>query len=646
MTDWFAISPPSVAAAATPQDPELTSSNTTSPESSTIPNGPPYFPTTAQVGGRPTPSIDDPVCAVLAFFFLVATAAHMTIFQINKKHGHLFVFSAMMFAFSLIRALALILRIAQAGYPTSGNVAIAAGVLTMAGTVLVFIINLFFAQRILRGYHPNFGWSKPARFMFRFLVASVVISLIMVIVASVQSFFTADEGTRERSHKVQLFGGTYMAVLAFLPIPIVVLAAILPRKYVIEKFGTGSWHAKLFIVLFVAAIESLGAGFRAGTNFVPRPMDDPAWYDSRAAYYVFNFVFDLIVTYLYLLSGFHRRFHVPNGANGPGSYMGALPTNRMSHGSMRPMSHQQHHVHVAQPASFMSSETLATQLGRAPSPTTSKQNVGYAGYQNASATSLKKGLGSLTPQQLQQQRKQRNRLSKSNPRPFGRSNASLASQETYVGSIAPSFAETPSSLYRGYSPMLRHFPSDPFVGMGGVDTSMPLPPVPALPASATSGAPDSGLVGTGASPDGTIHEEPDYVMAAAGDVVDAEGRPTTASSATGGRARRPSDVLTDMLDKMESVRESVEMYRKRGSAERTGSGLQVRWSGADFDDEKEALPLPPPPTAAAPPPANSGGYRAVPNQDATPRPSLSSSRYATEFDDFDSDEKMGELRKS
>ncbi|ETS83798.1 hypothetical protein PFICI_05674 [Pestalotiopsis fici W106-1] len=561
----------------------------------------------------------------------------------------------MMFAFSLIRALALLLRIAQAGYPTNGRLAIAASVLTMAGTILVFIINLFFAQRILRGYHPNFGWSKPARIVFRFLVASVVISLLMVIISTVQSFFTLDEGTRMRSHKVQLFGGTYMAVLAFLPIPIVVLAAILPRKYVIEKFGSGSWRAKLFIVLFVAAIESLGAGFRAGTNFVPRPMNDPAWYDSRAAYYVFNFVFDLIVTYLYLLSGFHRRFHVPNGANGPGSYMGALPTDRMSHGSLRPMSHQHqhphhHHRHVAQPASFQSCDTLTTQQGRAPSPKmhNGKLHVGYTGYQNASATSLKKGGGNSVLLQQQQQRKQRNRLSKSNPRPFGRSNASLASQDTYVGSIAPSIAETPSSMYRGYSPMLRQFPSDPFVGVGGgggggVDTSMPLPPVPALPASAT--AADSGLYG--ASPDGTIHEEPDYMVAAGGaGMVDAEGRPTTGSSASaggGGRARRPSDVLSDMLDKMESVRESVEMYRKRGSVERTTSdGLQGWRGGLDFEDEKEALPLPPPPSAVA----TNGVYRAVPTHDATPRPSLSSSRYATEFDDLDSDEKMGELRKS
>ncbi|KAK6213987.1 hypothetical protein LQW54_004761 [Pestalotiopsis sp. IQ-011] len=611
MVDWFDISPPSVGAAATPQDPELApSANTTSPASPAS-NGPPYLPTTAQVGGQPIPSIDDPISAVLAFLFLIATAAHMTIFQINKKHGHLFVFSAMMFAFSLIRALALILRIALASYPTNGRLGIAASVLTMAGTILVFIINLFFAQRILRGYHPNFGWSKPARMVFRFLVASVVISLLMVIISTVQSFFTLDEATRLRDHKVQLFGGTYMAVLAFLPIPIVVIAMIVPRKYVIEKFGSGSWRAKLFIVLFVAAIESLGAAFRAGTNFVPRPIDDPAWYDSRAAYYVFNFVFDLIVTYLYLLSGFHRRFHVPNGANGPGSYMGALPTDRPHRGSPRPMSSH----HQAVPASFQSCDTLATSnLGPAPSPTVqgSKTQLGYAGYNNVSATSLKKGGNP------QQQRKQRNRLSKSNPRPFGRSNASLASQDTYVGSTAPSIAETPASLYRGYSPMLRQFSSDPFIGMAA---DMPLPPVPALPTGA------DGLYDRG-SADHTIHEEPDYVVAgdaAAG--AEAGARPTS-------KARRPSDVLSDMLDKMESVRESVEMYRKRGSAERTGDGLQV-WGSRDFE-EKPGVDV----EAAA---ADGAGAA---YKDATPRQSItSSSRYNINFDGFDSDEKMGELRK-
>lgn len=228
----------------------------------------------------------------------------------------------MMFAFCMIRAAALAMRIAWAARPTSVRVAIAANILAQAGTVVVFIINLFLAQRIVRGYHPEFGWSTPARVLFRFFFFSVVACLIMVIVATVQSFYTLDVRIKEADRLVQLFSGTYLALLAFLPIPIVILAATLPRSYRVEKFGEGSWAAKLVLLLMTATLLSIGAFFRAGTNFEPRPLRNPAWYHSRATFYIFNFVLDAIVAYTYLASFFHKRFYVPPKAKGPGSYSG------------------------------------------------------------------------------------------------------------------------------------------------------------------------------------------------------------------------------------------------------------------------------------------------------------------------------------
>ena len=283
---------------------------------------PPYPPTTAVVGGVPTSAVDDPISGVLLALFLISATAHMAVFQVNRLRGHFFIFSAMMFAFSMIRAAALAMRIAWAARPTSVRVAIAANILAQAGTVVVFIINLFLAQRIVRGYHPEFGWSTPARVLFRFFFFSVVACLIMVIVATVQSFYTLDVRTKEADRLVQLFSGTYLALLAFLPIPIVILAATLPRSYRVEKFGEGSWTAKLALLLMTATLLSIGAFFRAGTNFEPRPLRNPAWYHSRATFYIFNFVLDAIVAYTYLASFFHKRFYVPPKAKGPGSYSG------------------------------------------------------------------------------------------------------------------------------------------------------------------------------------------------------------------------------------------------------------------------------------------------------------------------------------
>ncbi|KAK9784616.1 hypothetical protein SCARD494_12668 [Seiridium cardinale] len=599
MTDWTLIQPPSVGADATPQDPELAPSiNTTT--STVTTNGAPYLPTTAQVGGVPSPAVDDPICAVLAFLFLIATAAHMAIFQINKRRDHLFVFSAMMFAFSLIRALALILRIAWASYSTNARLAIAANVLTQAGTVLVFIINLFFAQRILRGYHPKFGWSKPAGILFKFLFASVVLSLLMVIITTTQSFFTLDETTREADRRVQLFGSTYLAILAFLPIPIVTLAAIIPRQYVVEKFGTGSWRAKMFLLLFTASLMTLGAGFRMGTNYSPRPIADPAWYHSRGPYYAFNYVLDLIVTYVYLSISFHKRFHIPNGAKGPGSYRGVLPTEKSKYTQRSPR-------RGSAGRTFHSAETLTTHFGPAPSPTvhSSKLPIGYVGY-NDSVSSFKNA---------PHRKPQRHRLSKTTIR---RSNASLGSQDTFVGSTSPSVTDVaPSlpSLYRGVAGQDRGL-GMPLryseLSMSGAESStLPpaLPPVPVMPAAVES------MYGT--SREGTIYEEP-YAGASesaeSSSIRYAEGPNNNADS-----VKRSSDVLSDMLEKMGSVRDSVDSFRgghKRGSAERTSNGLRM-WGSRDFEM------------------SGAGIYRAELEGESKRVPSASSSRYDVEFDGFD-----------
>ncbi|KAK3395225.1 hypothetical protein B0H63DRAFT_65371 [Podospora didyma] len=286
-------------------------------------SGPPYLPTTASPGGLPTPIPDDAVSGVLLLFFVCGAAFHMTTFQINRRRGHKFIFSVLLFGFCMARIAALTMRIVWASYPTNVNVAIAANIFVAAGVLLLFIVNLLFTQRMVRAYHPNFGWNRTITMAFRFLIGSVIALLIMVIVATVHSFFTLDPDARQKDRSVQLFAGTYLAVLAFLPIPILTIASLYPRSHPIEKFGYGSFRTKMYLVLGTATILTLGAGFRIGVNFDPRPINQPAWYHSKPAYYCFNYVIELIVVYSYGLAGFDRRFHIPDGASGPGHYSGA-----------------------------------------------------------------------------------------------------------------------------------------------------------------------------------------------------------------------------------------------------------------------------------------------------------------------------------
>lgn len=288
-------------------------------------SGPPYAPTTALLGGHPTVPLDDPICACLLLLFIAGAVTHMTIFRINHKRDHKFIFSALLFGFCMARITTLVLRIVWASKPRSVNIAIAANIFVQAGVLLLFIVNLIFSQRIVRSYHPRLGWSRGLGLAFKACYFCVAALLIMVIVATVDSFFTLDLNTRRIDRDIQLFAGTFLTVLAFLPIPITLLAVAAPRakNRRPEKFGMGRQRTKIWLLLFTSAILTLGAGFRIGVNFTtPRPAADPAWFHSKACFYCFNFVIELVVVYAYAITRFDRRYHVPNGSSGPGHYSG------------------------------------------------------------------------------------------------------------------------------------------------------------------------------------------------------------------------------------------------------------------------------------------------------------------------------------
>ncbi|KAK2606104.1 hypothetical protein QQS21_003499 [Conoideocrella luteorostrata] len=287
--------------------------------------GPPYPPQAAGLGGTPTNSVDTPISSVILALFIGSAILHMTIFQRNRKRGHKFVLSGLIFGLSMARITANVMRIVWANYPRNTQIAIAANILTNAGVLLLFVVNLILAQRILRAHHPRLGWHSSVSVSFKILYAIIVALLVMVIISTVYSFYTLDMHTRSQLRDIQLFATTFLAVLAFLPIPIVLMSVLLPRKQPIEHFGKkGSMGTKVLLVLFTSAILALGASFRAGVAFQVRPLNNPAWYHSKACYYCFTYVIEIIVVYLYGLSRFDLRFHIPNGSSQPGHYSKGL----------------------------------------------------------------------------------------------------------------------------------------------------------------------------------------------------------------------------------------------------------------------------------------------------------------------------------
>lgn len=227
----------------------------------------------------------------------------------------------------MIRVISTILRISWIYRPKNIELAIAAQIFVAAGTVILFIINLFFTQRLMRARHPHIGWNTVFKvFIPPLTVIFTIINLLMVVTTVVQQFFTLSPRTHRIDRDVQLAVLCWFTFVAFLPIPLVVIVLAIPRRTYIDKFGAGRFRTKVGVLLGSSSLLTLGAAFRCGTLFKPQvPLGAPTpWYLHKACFYVFDFSVEVIVVMMYVLVRVDRRFFVPNGAHGPGEYSGDI----------------------------------------------------------------------------------------------------------------------------------------------------------------------------------------------------------------------------------------------------------------------------------------------------------------------------------
>lgn len=300
--------------------------------------GGPYQPQIWQLGGKPEIAVDVPITAVFLGLFIIGAAAHMTIFQINRKRSHKFLMSALLFGkffylytmsntdqypgFCMARIVTCIMRIAWVTHAANISLGLAAQIFVAVGVIIIYVINLIFAQRMIRASHPRLGWNPVFSIAFKALYFLVAITIIMLIIVTIQSFFTLSTNTRRIDRDVQLYGATCFAVLSFLPIPMVFALLAIPRSSPLDKFGRGRWRTKIFILLTGATLICFGASYRAGTSWLPpvslmQPL--PAYY-HKAAFYIANFGVEILTVYLYAILRVDARFHVPNGASSRKSY--------------------------------------------------------------------------------------------------------------------------------------------------------------------------------------------------------------------------------------------------------------------------------------------------------------------------------------
>ncbi|KAL3473852.1 hypothetical protein BJX99DRAFT_272037 [Aspergillus californicus] len=285
--------------------------------------GGPYPSKTAGLGGLPSNIPDTPINVIFIVLYICFAVTNMTILQKNRKRNHKFLMSGMMFGFCMARITTLVLRIAWANRQHNVRLAIAANIFVNAGILLVYIINLILSQRILRAKQPHIGWHPIARIGSKVFYYLIPGALIMVITGSVLNVYTQNPETLAACRDVQLSAITYLLVFTCLPLLHIAPALFMRRSEDEETFGEGSMTGKIVILTLSTCMCILIAGFKAGAIWSPvRLVSNPTWYQKKAAFYVFNFVLEIIILCLLTFTRIDKRFYIPDGSTRPGDYSG------------------------------------------------------------------------------------------------------------------------------------------------------------------------------------------------------------------------------------------------------------------------------------------------------------------------------------
>jgi hypothetical protein len=219
------------------------------------------------------------------------------------------------------------LRIAWAGYPRNVGLAIAANIFVYVGTIILYGVNWFFVQRIVRAQHARLGWSTPYRIFHRGGLVLLIATLLMLIISQIWQFFTRDQSKLNAFHDLFILAQTYFTVFCFAPAIMVGVSLLIPRTEV-EKFGAGRLRYNIIILLISVFVLSIGQIFRCVLAWIPptplidvqRETIEMPWYLTKASFYCFNFVTEIIVIIMFAVVRVDLRFYVPNGSRKSGDY--------------------------------------------------------------------------------------------------------------------------------------------------------------------------------------------------------------------------------------------------------------------------------------------------------------------------------------
>jgi hypothetical protein len=228
-----------------------------------------------------------------------------------------------MFGFAMARKGTMVLRIAWATRPNNGSVALAANIFAFLGVVVIYIVVLLLSLRVFRARQPRLGWRPWLSKGIKITYAVLLVLVLVVIPFTIVNGFTKDPQLLKACTWIIRVGVLYFFLFNLIAPVLYLLAIFLPRPKdpEPENFGTGGMQAKLIILAIVIFFTVFISAFRFGVTWAPiRPLSQPAWYDTRAAFYTIELGFELIITFTLISVRFDRRFWIPNGSKRPGDY--------------------------------------------------------------------------------------------------------------------------------------------------------------------------------------------------------------------------------------------------------------------------------------------------------------------------------------
>ncbi|KAM4065013.1 hypothetical protein HRG_004644 [Hirsutella rhossiliensis] len=271
------------------------------------------------LGGTPTSTDDVLLTVIFLILFALGAFTHISIYRANAKRGHKFLLSDLVFDFCMVRAVTCIFRIIWAFFSPRGIILVAL-IFENGGAVVVFAVNLFFAQRIVRAMHPRIGWHPAFGYFSLFLIFSVPAIVVMNIAVISVSFFSVGKMARLQATEEALkFGASWNLMLSVMPLVLVFLAAAMPGPPP-ENFGSGELRCKSTVLVFSAVTLAVGAAVRLAALTNPEAGLAMSPLFSKAVFYATGFMLEILTVVAYAYFRVDLLFHIPNGASRPGDY--------------------------------------------------------------------------------------------------------------------------------------------------------------------------------------------------------------------------------------------------------------------------------------------------------------------------------------